>query len=136
MQINVERIFSILQPQCCKKRDSFFHVVQSVSSILKVRDTLELKRYLEHLNLADNITKSVIKDHLYNSDKCTFMRHAVESFKVLKMCVTEHDSKIQEAWLIKKLNPKLDKQLYAKGASFFLVFFIDILVRIIIQFLP
>ena len=118
MQINVERIFSIMQPQCCKKRDSFLNVVQSVSSILKVRDTLELNHYLEHLNLADNITKSFIKGHLYNIDKCTFMKNAVESFKVLKMYVTEYDSKIQEAWLIKKLNPKLNKQLCAKGASF------------------
>ena len=48
------------------------------------------------------------------------MKHSVESFKILKKCVTEteYDTKIQEALLIKKLNPKLNKQLYAKGASF------------------
>ena len=52
------------------------------------------------------------------------------------MCVTEYDTKIQEALLIKKLNPKVNKQLYAKGVSFLLRIFSDILVRIIIQFLP
>ena len=30
----------------------------------------------------------------------------------------EYETKIQEALLIKKLNPQLDKQLYANGASF------------------
>ena len=56
---NVDRIFFIMQSQCCEKRDSFLRVVQSVSNILKVRDTLELES-LEHLNLADINTKSVI----------------------------------------------------------------------------
>ena len=36
----------------------------------------------------------------------------MKSFKILKKCVTEYDAKIQEALLIKKLNPKLNKQLY------------------------
>ena len=35
-----------------------------------------------------------------------------------KKCYTEHETKIQEALLIKKLNPKLNKQLYAKDAFF------------------
>ena len=39
------------------------------------------------------------------------MKHSVESFKVLKKCVTEYDTKIQEALVIKKLNSKLNKQL-------------------------
>ena len=75
-------------------------------------------RAREHLNLADINTKSAIKDHLYDCDKCSSMKLSVESFKVLKKCVTEYDTKIQEALLIKKLNPKSNKQLYAKGASF------------------
>ena len=64
------------------------------------------------------------------------MKHSVESFKVLKKCVTAYDTKNQEALLIEKLNPKLNKQLYAKGSHFYLVFFSDIQVRIIISFLP
>ena len=62
------------------------------------------------------------------------MRHAVESLKGLKKCATEYDTKIQEAILIKKLNPKLNKQLYAKGVSFLLSIFRYILVCIILQF--
>ena len=64
------------------------------------------------------------------------MRHSVEFFKVFKKCVTEYDTKIQKALLIKKLNPKLNKDLYAERALFLLSIFSDILVRIIIQFLP
>ena len=64
------------------------------------------------------------------------MKHSEESFKILKKCVTEYDTTIQDALLIKKLNPKLNKQLYAKGASFLFSIFSDILVCIIIQFLP
>ena len=80
-------------------------------------------RAREHLNLPDINTKSAIKDHLYNCDKCSSMKHSVESFKILKKCVTEYDTKIQEALLIKKLNPKVNKQLYAKGASHLLSIF-------------
>ena len=59
----------------------------------------------------------------------------MEYFKVLKKCVIEY-AKIQEAVVIKKLNSKLNKQLYAKGASFLLSIFSEILIRITIQFLP
>ena len=80
-------------------------------------------RAQEHLNPADINTKSAIKDHLYDCDKRSSIKHSVESFKILKKCVTEYDAKIQEALLIKKLNPKLNKQLYAKGASFLVSIF-------------
>ena len=75
-------------------------------------------RAREHLNLADINIKSGIKDHLHDCGKCSSMKHSVESFKILKKCVTEYDTKIQEALLIKKLNSKLNKQLYAKRTSF------------------
>ena len=71
----------------------------------------------EHLNLSDINTKNATKDHLYDCDKCSATKQqSVESLKVLKKCVTEYDTKIQKALSIKKLNPKLNKQLYAKGA--------------------
>ena len=87
----------------------------------------------KHLNLADINTNSAITDHLYDCDKCSFMRHAGESLKGLKKCATEYDTKIQKA-IIKKLNPKLNKQLYAKGVSFLLSILRYILVCIILQF--
>ena len=95
-------------------------------------------RAREHLNLADINTKSAIKDHFYDCDKCSSIRYSVKSFKALKKCVTKYDNKTQKACLIKKLNPKLNKQLYAKGASFLFGISSDFLVpvRIIDQFLP
>ena len=60
---------------------------------------------------------------LYNCDKCSSIKHSVESFKVLKKYVTKYDTKIQEALFIKKLNPKFNKQLYAKEASILLSIF-------------
>ena len=35
------------------------------------------------------------------------MKHSVESFKILKKCVTENDTKIQKALLIKKAESKV-----------------------------
>ena len=49
-------------------------------------------------------------------------KHTLNSFQILTRCHTVFEIKIQEALLIEKLNPKLNKQLYAKGAFFCLVF--------------
>ena len=63
-------------------------------------------RAREHINLAGINAESSIKNQLYGCDNCFSMKHSVESFKLLKKCATEYDTKIQEALLIKKLNPK------------------------------
>ena len=89
---------------------------------MRTRKTKTIQKVLSKTSNDIN-TKSAIKDHLYDCDKCSSMKHSVESFKILKKCVTEYDTKIQEALFIKKLNPKLNKQLYAKGASFLLSIF-------------
>jgi len=47
----------------------------------------------------------------------------MDSFIILRTCPLEYDTKIQEALLIKKLNPNLNKQLYAIGALFLLSIF-------------
>ena len=49
---------------------------------------------------------------------------AVNSSQILKRCHTEYETKIQTALLIKKLNSNLNKQFYAKGASFLLSIFL------------
>ena len=74
----------------------------------------------EHLNGADINTKSAINNHLNDCDKFSSVRYSVEFFNVLKKRVTEYDTKIREALLIKQLNPKFNKHLYAKEASFLL----------------
>ena len=76
----------------------------------------------EHLKQADKNTKSVIKDRLYDCDKCSFIRHSRNLSMFLKSQppnMTQQFSKLQDALLLKKLNPKLNKQLYAYRASCF-----------------
>ena len=79
-------------------------------------------RACEHLVLA-GLRKSAIKDHIRACATCHEEKYTVNSFQISKRCHTEYETKIQEALLIKKLNPKLIKQLYAKGAAFLLSIF-------------
>ena len=44
-------------------------------------------------------------------------------FSVIKKCSSDYDCKIHEALLIKKHQPKLNKQLYENGSSFLLQLF-------------
>ena len=70
-------------------------------------------RACEHLVLAGP-HKSAIKDHIRACATCREEKYTVNAFQILTRCHT----KIQKALLIKKLNPKLNKQLYAKSAFF------------------
>ena len=79
-------------------------------------------RACKHLVLAGP-QKSAIKEHIRACAICREEKYTVNFFQILKSCHTEYETKIQEALLIKKLNPKLNKQLYAKGASFLLSIF-------------
>ena len=49
--------------------------------------------------------------------------YAANSFQILKRCHTEYETEIQQALLIKKLNPKLNQQLYAKKVPLFCLVF-------------
>ena len=55
-----------------------------------------------------------------NSEISQEPKQYLNSFTVIRKCNTAYEAKIQEALLIKKQNPKLNKQLYANGASFLL----------------
>ena len=79
-------------------------------------------RASEHLVLAGP-HKSAIKDHIRACATGREEKYTVNSFQILKRCHTEYETKIQEALLIKKLNPKSNKQLCAKGVSFLLRIF-------------
>ena len=79
-------------------------------------------RVCEHLVLAGP-QKSAIKEHIRACAICLEEKYTVNSFQILKSCHAEYETKIQEALLIEKLNPKLNKQLYAKVASFLLTIF-------------
>ena len=76
-------------------------------------------RVKEHLNFK-NDSQSAIKDHIMSCNKCCSMKYNLKSFKIIKKCNSEFQTKIFEAMLIKKLNPTLNRQLYANGSSFLL----------------
>ena len=46
------------------------------------------------------------------------MDSLIHRFSVIKKCSSDYDSKIHEALIIKKHQPKLNKQLYENGSSF------------------
>ena len=81
-------------------------------------------RACDHLDLA-GLQKNAIKEHIRACAICHGKKYTVNSFQILKSCHTEYETKIQEALLIKKLNPKLNKHLYAKGVSFLLSIFLS-----------
>ena len=69
-------------------------------------------------------TSSAVCDHIQNCPRCKTAELTYKDFKVLKKCRTDSDTKIQEALLIKKVNPVLNRQMHAnKGASFTLRIF-------------
>ena len=49
--------------------------------------------------------------------KCKLNNTDLNGFKVLRICNSEYAAKIQQALLIKKHNPQLNRQLYANGLS-------------------
>ena len=73
-----------------------------------------ITRAHEHLNL-NSIAKSAIQDHIYSCSHCS-----KTDFEVIIKCNTGFEAKIQEALLIKKFNPTLNRQLYSSGSSYLL----------------
>lgn len=65
-------------------------------------------------------TRSAVGNHIDNCSACKNKTVDIDDFKIIRTCNTNYSTKIQEALLIKKQNPKLNLQLYAKGSSFLL----------------
>ena len=76
----------------------------------------------EHLNF-NSQTPSAITQHLMSCDNCGNYGHNFNSFKIIRKCASEFQTKIHEALLIRKRNPGLNRQLYANGSSFLLNIF-------------
>ena len=72
----------------------------------------------EHLSLQLNSKRTAVKDHILTCEKCKSESLTVNNFKVVQKCNNEYETKIQEAFFIKKQNPELNSQLYASGSSF------------------
>ena len=75
-------------------------------------------RIQEHLH--HKTIKSAIREHFEICQNCKLNNTNLNGFKVLRTCNSEYATKIQEALLIKKHNPQLNRQLYANGSSFLL----------------
>ena len=74
-------------------------------------------RVREHLH---SKVRSAVGKHIDNCHVCKQKPVGVKDFKIMRACSTEYNTKIQEALLIDKCNPKLNSQLYANGSSFLL----------------
>ena len=71
----------------------------------------------EHLHSKED---SAAQKRINVCQSCKNYKHLFDNFSILKTCNTQYSTKIQEALLIKKRNPKLNTQLYANGFSFLL----------------
>ena len=97
----------------------------SVSTLRQLKKLGTSSRHLsvrikEHLSDSAS-NKSAVKEHIQNCSSCfQEQKEDLNSFTAIRKCNTAYEAKIQEALLIKKQNPKLNKQLYANGASFLL----------------
>ena len=79
-----------------------------------------ITRVREHLNFK-SLQDSAIKDHILLCEKCSNNRFNENNFIIIRKCKSE--SKIHEALPIKKLSPKLNRQMFANEASYLLNIF-------------
>ena len=70
----------------------------------------------EHLNLKKK-QQSEVKDHIRNCSCCKQANISYRDFSILRRCQSEVHAKLFEAFLIKRMRPSLNKQLFAQGAS-------------------
>ena len=68
-------------------------------------------------------TDSAVKDHIMSCDICANSKFNVNSYKIIKKCNSNFETKIHGALLIKKHNPGLNRQLFANGSWFLLNIF-------------
>lgn len=77
-------------------------------------------RVNEHFSSNSSSKKSAIHQHIQSCIYCNSIQSPLAQFNIVKKCNTDFSTKIQEALLIKKLNPTLNRQLYENGCSFLL----------------
>ena len=87
----------------------------------------ETKRHLstrvkEHLSLNNPYQNSEVKSHIKNCSQCISLA-SFNSFQIIKKCSDNFNSIINEALLIRRHNPQLNKQMFTKGTSFTLKVF-------------
>ena len=113
-QLKCSTSFPLLSNVVCKfscSRDANISYIGMITRHLGIR----IQEHLQH-----KTTKSAIHDHFEICRNCKLNNTDFNGFKVLRICNSEYATKIQEALLIKKHNPQLNRQLYANGSSFLL----------------
>ena len=70
-----------------------------------------------------DLTKVLTFFKLQACNFCSKTKIGIDSFKIVRKCRSDYDTKIHEALLIKKHSLGLNRQLYASGASFLLQVF-------------
>ena len=73
-------------------------------------------RIEEHLHSKKD---SAVQKHNNACQSCQNNKHLFDNFSILKTCNIQYSSKIQEALLIKKHNPKINTQLQYMPMVFF-----------------
>ena len=78
-----------------------------------------LTRAKENLNLGSSV-KSKLKEHISECNLCNKKDtdSLIHCFIVIKKCLSDYDCRIHEALIIKKHQPKLNKQSHENGSSF------------------
>ena len=77
-----------------------------------------ITRVWKHLNFK-SIQKNAINSHILSCDFCLNVKSYLNNFSILDNCKLEFHAKIHKALLIKrKLNPNLNRQLYANAVVF------------------
>ena len=82
----------------------------------------------EHLDCLSKTRKpTAVGDHILNCDGCKgalkSKKLSYKNFEILNKCRTKFDCEVKEAFLVKKLKPKLNGQLFQNGASRTLLIF-------------
>ena len=73
-------------------------------------------RSKEHLDLEKENPLGEIKTHLKSCIICR--KCSIEDFQIIKKCSNDQEAKINEAIIIKKENPQLNKNLFNSGSMF------------------
>ena len=81
-----------------------------------------ITRVREHLKFK-SLQDSAIKDHILLCRKCSNNFFNENNFIIICKWKSEFCSEIHEALLIKKLSPKLNRQMFANRASYLLNIF-------------
>ena len=79
----------------------------------------ETTRYLieragEHLDLSAH-PPSAISSHISNCIECRDAQPSVSDFEIVKTCRSKVECEVYEAFLVKKLSPPLNRQLFMAG---------------------